>query len=95
MTGERSEKFQEAFERFEKVVDIDRIPDYKTLVYAFEKWAAKGYRLTDNQLSALEFEVSTRGIFAWRCESITVRGKTHVIYRDTKTGRFIKNPNAG
>ena len=51
MTGERSEKFQEAFERFKRVVDIDRIPDYKTLVYAFEKWAGRGYDLSDRQLS--------------------------------------------
>ena len=62
MVGGRSEKFQEAFERFEKIVDIDDIPNYRALVYSFEKWAGKGYDLTNRQLSALEYEAERRGI---------------------------------
>ena len=29
----------------------------------------------------------------WRCETVTVRGKSQSIYRDIKTGRFIKKPS--
>lgn len=57
----KSEKFQEAFERFEKVVDIKSFPNYRALVYGFERWGGKRWIPTNRQLSALAYEAQKRG----------------------------------
>jgi len=58
---ERSENFQEAFERFERVVDIDTFESYRELLYSFERWIGSP-SLTDKQHSALAYEAKVRGI---------------------------------
>jgi hypothetical protein len=54
--GTRSEKFQEAFERFEKVVDVDSFESYRELWYAFRHWAGKRWRNTEPQNRALAYD---------------------------------------
>jgi len=54
--GMRSEKFQEAFERFEKVVDVNQFDSYRELWFAFRKWGAKRWRNTELQNRALAYE---------------------------------------
>ena len=105
----RSERFQEAFERFEQVVPIEQFRSYRELLYSFERWAGRKWIPTDRQLSALAYEAEIRGfrdtripkyfrrvqVYArriWRRETVTVRSKPQVRYRDLKTGRFIKKP---
>jgi hypothetical protein len=55
-TGIRSERFQEAFERFEKVVDVDHFDSYRELWYAFRQWAGKRWRNTELQNRALAYD---------------------------------------
>lgn len=103
------DRFPEAFERFEKVVDVDRFESYKEMSYAFGHWAGKRWRDTYAQNLALKREGERRGFKdakmpmyfrkpqvsarqTWRFETVTVRGKPQVRYRDLKTGRFIKKP---
>jgi len=59
--GVRSERFQEAFRRFESVVDIDSFDSYRELVYGFERWAGRRWIPTERQLSALAYEAEIRG----------------------------------
>jgi len=54
--GMRSEKFQEAFDRFERVVDVDSFESYRELWYAFRHWASKRWRNTEPQNRALAYE---------------------------------------
>jgi len=53
--GERSERFQEAFRRFERVVDVDRFDSYRELWYSFRQWAGKRWRNTERQNRALAY----------------------------------------
>ena len=59
--GLRSERFQEAFRRFESVVDIDSFDSYRELVYGFERWAGRRWVGSDRQYSALAYEAEKRG----------------------------------
>lgn len=61
MLGLRSEKFQEAFERFESVVDLDRFRNYRELLYAFEYWAGRRWIGSNRQFDALAYEAQIRG----------------------------------
>ena len=104
------DRFPEAFQRFERVVDIRYFNSYRELAYAFSHWA--GMRWVDSyaQNLALREEARRRGFFdarlpryfgrpyakqiriSWKRETVTVRGKSQVRYRDSSTGRFIKKP---
>ena len=103
------DRFPEAFERFEQVVDMDSFDSYRQLVYAFTHWAGKRWVNSYRQNLALKREAEKRGFRdaripkyfrrpqvsaerTWRRETVTVRGKSQVRYRDLKTGRFIKKP---
>lgn len=55
------DRFPEAFERFEKVVDVDRFESYKEMSYAFGHWAGKRWRDTYAQNLALKREAEKRG----------------------------------
>jgi len=50
------DKFPEAFERFEKDVDVDSFESYKELSYAFAWWAGKRWRDSYLQNKALARE---------------------------------------
>lgn len=54
--GIRSERFQEAFNRFERVVNVDSFDSYRELWYAFSKWAGKRWRNTELQNRALAYD---------------------------------------
>jgi len=109
MVIEMPDKFPEAFERFEQVVDIARLESYRQLAYAFSHWAGRRWVDSYAQNLALKREAEKRGFRdtripkylrgvqvsterTWRHETVTVRGKPQVRYRDLKTGRFIKKP---
>jgi hypothetical protein len=104
------DKFPEAFERFERDVDVDSFRSYRELAYGFSHWAGKRWVDSYKQNFALGKEARKRGFFdaklpryferpsvrqtrqTWRHETVTVRGKSQVRYRDVRTGRFIKKP---
>ena len=96
-----SDKFPEAFARFEKVVDVSECKEFKELLASFSEWAGYKFIPTDKQLRALRDEARKRNIPMvaienkfpfWRFETVRVRGKGQVRYRDLKSGRFIKKP---
>lgn len=58
----RSEKFQEAFERFSDVVNVDRFESYRELWYAFRHWADRRWRNTEAQNRALAYEGEQLGL---------------------------------
>ena len=103
------DRFPEAFERFEQVVEIDRFESYRELASAFRHWASRRWVDSYRQNLALRREAEKRGFRdariptyfrrprvsaerTWRRETVTVRGKPQVRYRDLMTGRFIKKP---
>jgi hypothetical protein len=100
------DRFPEAFNRFEQVVDVERIENLRQLELAFGQWSGHKWGPTTKQLTALAAEASRLGIrlparrvvagerktVRVRLEYIKVRGKTRMVYRETKTGRFIKKP---
>jgi hypothetical protein len=104
------DRFPEAFERFERVVDIGRFDSYRELACAFSHWAGRRWVDSYDQNLALREEARKRGFFdarlpryfekpyarqkrqSWRHETVIVRGKSQVRYRDLRTGRFIKKP---
>jgi hypothetical protein len=97
------DKFPEAFRRFEKDVDTRNIRRFQELRLSFSFWAGRNWKDTRKQNEALRIEARKRGFrvteerrptakVGWRHETITVRGKLRSIYRDVKTGRFIKKP---
>lgn len=55
-------KFPEAFERFEKVVDTRHIPSFQHLRMAFRSWAGQNWKGTTKQMTALKVEALKRGI---------------------------------
>jgi len=101
------DRFPEAFSRFEQVVDVERIKNFRQLELAFGQWSGHKWGPTTKQLTALAAEATRFGIRATngrmvagkretvnvRLEYIKVRGKTRRIYREPRTGRFVKNPN--
>jgi hypothetical protein len=104
---EKMDKFPEAFNRFEQAVDVDRIATFKQLELAFGQWSGHKWGPTTKQLAALAVEARRLGIrpskeraVAGERETVRVRaeyikrdGKIIKIYRDTKTGHFVKKPN--
>jgi len=55
------DRFPEAFERFEQVVDVDRFESYRELAYAFSHWAGKRWIDSYKQNLALKRESEKRG----------------------------------
>jgi len=98
------DRFPEAFRRFERRVDVDRIQSFEQLTLAFRVWAGRQWRGTWKQREALRIEADRLGIPAiierFRVEarpSYTswfrvehYKGKT--VYRNLITGRFIRKP---
>jgi hypothetical protein len=101
------DRFPEAFNRFEQVVDVDKIENFRQLELAFGQWSGHKWGPTTRQLNALGVEARRLGIIpvheravAGERETVRVRaeyikrsGKTVRIYRDVKTGHFVKKPN--
>lgn len=111
-----SEKFPEAFRRFESDVDVGRFESYHQLTLAFQSWAGQRWKGTTRQYDALDREARNLGFEApnsygyrrvslksdrdvllsqirgWREETVEIKGKSAIRYRDVKTGRFIKKP---
>jgi hypothetical protein len=88
------DRFPEAFERFEEVVDVDSIASFGELREEFAWWAGEKWFNTSRQLHALSTEAERLGLLPrsvlWRYESVRVRGRVLYRYRDIRTGRFIK-----
>ena len=99
----KMDRFPEAFERFERVVDTSRIKSFQQLKLSFESWAGHNWRGTKKQMEglrqeALEMKLSGTpkepyvGGKTWKYERVRVRGKLQPGYRDLQTMRFIKKP---
>jgi len=56
------DKFPEAFERFEKRVDVSRIRSFDHLLVSFSHWAGKQWIGSNEQVNALKVEAEKRGI---------------------------------
>lgn len=56
------DKFPEAFDRFEEVVDVDKIDSFRELKAAFSSWAGSKWLNTSKQNSALRVEARRIGI---------------------------------
>jgi hypothetical protein len=55
------DRFPEAFERFEQVVDVDTLDSYTELTYAFRYWAGEKWHGTRKQWEALNVEAERLG----------------------------------
>jgi len=100
------DEFPEAFKRFEKRVDVNRIRSFDQLTMAFSHWAGRQWRGTEKQVAALKIEAAKRGIFpieafirpreAPRRAPRAWRRETdrlgRIHFRDLLTGRFIRRP---
>jgi len=49
----KTDKFPEAFDRFEEEVDIDDTDSFDELLTQFEMWAGQKWKATPRQLQAL------------------------------------------
>jgi len=58
---EMVDRFPEAFQRFEQVVDIDRFKSFRELAYAFVHWASRRWVDSYAQNVALRREAEKRG----------------------------------
>jgi hypothetical protein len=93
-----SDKFPEAFRRFEEVVDTRWIRSFDELRMEFASWAGEKWLDTWGQRHALAREARRIGIPlidltpTWRHELIMIRNRSFVRYRDLRTGRFIRKP---
>jgi len=56
------DKFPEAFDRFEKKVNVDDIASFRELTYAFASWAGQKWFGTGRQMEALGVEAQRIGI---------------------------------
>jgi len=56
------DKFPEAFQRFEQVVDVSKIRSFKELLAAFKLWAGRKWVDSPLQIEALKFEAFKREI---------------------------------
>jgi hypothetical protein len=97
------DKFPQAFSRFEEDVPVGRIKSFRQLMLAFGSWSGEKWIPTDRQLQALKNEARKIGIGEersvirfpsvwWRHETVMVKEKGQIRYRDLKSGRFIKKP---
>jgi hypothetical protein len=56
------DEFPEAFRRFERVVDTDRIRTFDQLLISFRYWAGRNWKGTSKQVEALKNEAEKIGI---------------------------------
>jgi hypothetical protein len=56
------DKFPEAFQRFEQVVDTRRIRSFRALLIAFKFWSGRNWQGSKKQMLALAVEAQKRGI---------------------------------
>jgi hypothetical protein len=56
------DKFPQAFRRFEKTVNVDKIDTFKQLAMAFASWAGRTWKGSPKQIDALEKEAQRIGI---------------------------------
>ena len=95
--------FPKAFEQYQEKVDTSNIKNFQQLLYSFKGWAGNKYKDTPKQREALEREARKLGITTItkpRIEkpkitavvekSIKIRGEKRTVYRDVKTGRFVR-----
>ena len=98
------DEFPEAFRRFERVVDTDRILTFDQLLVSFRYWAGRNWKGTYKQVEALKGEADRLGIPVYRG---TFRAETRPSYtawyrvekygsktvcRNLINGRFIRKP---
>ena len=57
-----SEKFPDAFKRFEKVINTTNIRTFQQLLALFSLWGGRNKPLSPNQISALKDEAKKRKI---------------------------------
>ena len=79
------DKFPEAFERFEKVVDVDSFESYREMSYAIAHWMGKRWRDSYLQNKALAVEGRRLGF-----EDVTVPYKFHARVRREKWAKSYK-----
>jgi len=65
------DKFPEAFEKFERVIDISRFDSYRELAYSFSHWAGRRWVDSYNQNFALRKEARKRGFLMLNCPDIS------------------------
>jgi hypothetical protein len=82
------DKFPEAFDRFERDVDIDNIKTYPQLLRSFSYWAGENWKGTNKQLRALGVEAEKTGIKPILPKTYVIHGKRRVVYRSASTGHF-------
>lgn len=73
-------------------------PTNRQLYALIDEARRRGYfgRFIENRVSYPSYSQRQPYRYAkkiWRHETVTVRGKKQLRYRDVKTGRFIKRPN--
>ena len=103
-----TDRFPEAFRRFEDDVDVRDFESFRQLEIAFGYWAGRRWRPTYKQKCALAREARRLGISEqfrgrnyrfssspnlwYRYETVSVKGRMQQRFRDVRTGRFIKKP---
>ena len=82
------DRFPEAFQRFKRVVDTDRIESFRQLTLAFGSWAGQKWQETPMQMMALKAEAKRLGIsIPAQGRPVGRRGVAHVPERKTVTWR--------
>ena len=83
-----SEKFPEAFNRYEDDVDTSRIRSFQHLLLSFDMWGGKRFYPTEKQLKALAIEADKRGIPPVMQVEYRRKGKLYTGWRNILTGRW-------
>jgi hypothetical protein len=82
-----TDKFPEAFSRFEKTVDVDELR-FSDIVRAFAEW--QGYRPTGKQERCISSEVAGKPKMEFYKQEIHYSWGNRNVFRHKKTGRFYK-----
>ena len=87
-----TDKFPEAFERYQKAIDTSQVKTFKDLKNTFRYWQRQNrLTLTRRQITGLaqqgEKQLGIKGI---EKTSITVRNKPQIRFRNIGSGRFAK-----
>ena len=87
-----TDKFPEAFGRFEERVKFKNLKTFPQLLRAFQGWGGRGSPLTRNQIKGLAIEAKKRRIINVRVREKYRRanGRYQIVYRDPLTGRFTR-----
>jgi predicted glycosyltransferase involved in capsule biosynthesis len=85
------DRFPEAFERFERVVDVDRFRSYFELALAFQSWAGQKWKGTRKQWEALDSEAENLGFSPPTIygNSTRVRGFSSNHYAQTRKAKAV------